>query len=69
MIFEMALISKKKKVYKISSELRSYLLEYSREVDIPIHYHELLRYTDSIALYDSKEQDTFWETVFYDQSI
>lgn len=48
--------------------MRSYLLEYSREVDIPIHYHELLRYTDSIALYDSKEQDTFWETVFYDQS-
>ncbi|WP_268034120.1 hypothetical protein [Algoriphagus sp. PAP.12] len=64
----MALISKKKKVYPISSALRKYLVENSREVDIPIHYHELLRYSNSVALYDSKEQDTFWETVFYDQS-
>ncbi len=64
----MALISKKKKVYSISLGLRKYLVKYSREVDIPIHYHELLRYSSSIALYDSKEQDTLWETVFYDQS-
>lgn len=64
----MALISKKKLVFSISPELRRYLIKYSREVDIPIHYHELLRYSNSIALYDSKEQDTLWETVFYDQS-
>lgn len=64
----MALISKKKKIFPISSGLREYLVGYSREVDIPIHYQELLRYSSSIALYDSKEQDTLWETVFYDQS-
>lgn len=64
----MALISKKKRIYPISHGLRRYLIKYSREVDIPIHYHELLRYSSSIALYDSKEQDTLWETVFYDQS-
>jgi hypothetical protein len=64
----MALISKKKIIYSISPGLRRYLIKYSREVDIPIHYHELLRYTSSIALYDSKDQDTLWETVFYDQS-
>jgi hypothetical protein len=64
----MALISKKKIVYKINPGLRRYLIKYSREVDIPIHYHELLRYSNSIALYDSKDQDTLWETVFYDQS-
>lgn len=64
----MALISKKKRIYPISPGLRRYLIKYSREVDIPIHYHELLRYSSSIALYDSKEQDTLWETVFYDQS-
>lgn len=64
----MALISRKKKIFPISSGLREYLVGYSRQVDIPIHYHELLRYTSSIALYDSKEQDTLWETVFYDQS-
>ncbi len=64
----MALISKKKQIYPISAGLRRYLINYAREVDIPIHYHELLRYTSSIALYDSKDQDTLWETVFYDQS-
>lgn len=64
----MALISKKKIIFPISSGLRRYLIKYSREVDIPIHYHELLRYSNSIALYDSKDQDTLWETVFYDQS-
>ncbi len=64
----MALISKKKRIYSIGAGLRSYLIRYGREVDIPIHYQELLRYSNSIALYDSKEQDTYWETVFYDQS-
>ena len=64
----MAMISKKKIIYPIGAGLRRYLTQYGREVDIPIHYHELLRYTNSIALYDSKEQDTYWETVFYDQS-
>ncbi|MBN7816527.1 hypothetical protein [Algoriphagus pacificus] len=64
----MALISKKKKIFPISTGLRKYLIKYSREVDIPIHYHELLRYSNSIALYDSKDQDTLWETVFYDES-
>ena len=64
----MALISKKKVIYPIGAGLRRYLRQYGREVNIPIHYHELLRYTNSIALYDSKEQDTYWETVFYEQS-
>lgn len=64
----MALISRKKQIYPISDGLRRYLINYAREVDIPIHYHELLRYTSSIALYDSKDHDTLWETVFYDQS-
>ena len=64
----MAVISKKKIVYPISENLRKYLVKYGREVDIPIHYKELLRYTNSIALYDYKDNDTLWETVFYDES-
>lgn len=63
----MALISKKKIVYPISDGLRSYLVKYGREVDIPIHYKELLRFSNSIALYDFKGNDTLWETVFYDE--
>jgi hypothetical protein len=64
----MALISRKKIVYPISDGLRRYLVKYGREVDIPIHYKELLRYSNSIALYDYKGNDTLWETVFYDES-
>jgi hypothetical protein len=64
----MAVISKKKIVYPISLNLRNYLIKYGREVDIPIHYKDLLRYSGSIALYDSKGNDTLWETVFYDES-
>jgi hypothetical protein len=64
----MALISKKKIVFPISEGLRKYLIKYGREVDIPIHYKELLRFSNSIALYDFKGNDTLWETVFYDES-
>lgn len=64
----MALISKKKIIYPISESLRGYLMKYGREVDIPIHYKELLRFSNSIALYDYKGNDTLWETVFYDES-
>lgn len=62
------MISKKKIVFPISEGLRKYLIKYGREVDIPIHYKELLRFSNSIALYDFKGNDTLWETVFYDES-
>ncbi|EKB48418.1 hypothetical protein [Cecembia lonarensis] len=64
----MALISKKKKIYSISPNLRTYLRKYGREVDFPIHYSDLLRYNSSIPLYDYKGNDTLWETVFYSES-
>ncbi len=64
----MALISKKKKIYAISPNLRTYLRKYGREVDFPIHYGDLLRYNSSIPLYDFKGNDTLWETVFYSES-
>ncbi|WP_373496621.1 hypothetical protein [Aquiflexum sp.] len=64
----MALISKKKIIYPISDALRLFLQKYGREVDFPIHYNDLLRYSGSIPLYDFKGNDTLWETVFYAQS-
>ncbi len=63
----MAIISKKKNIYKISKALRSYLKKYDREIELPINYQDLLRYNNSIALIDNKGKDTFWETVFYAQ--
>ena len=64
----MALISKKKIIYPISAKLRVFLQTYGREVDFPIQYNDLLRYSTSIALYDSKGKDTLWETVFFAES-
>ena len=64
----MALISKKKIIYPISPKLREFLNKYGREVDFPIQYNDLLRYNTSIALYDSKGNDTLWETVFFAES-
>lgn len=64
----MALISKKKIIYPISPKLRIFLQTYGREVDFPIQYNDLLRYSNSIALYDSKGKDTLWETVFFAES-
>jgi hypothetical protein len=64
----MALISKKKLTYPVSDYLRVFLKEHEREEAIPIKYQDLLRYDNSIPLYDKKGSDTLWETVFYPQS-
>ena len=61
----MALISKKKIPFKISSRLRKYLQKYGRERQLPLKYADLLRYDNRIPLYDKKGKDTLWETVFY----
>lgn len=63
----MAIISKKKISYKISPHLRSYMEKYDRNIDLPIEYSHLLRYNNSIPLYDRRGNDTLWETVFYAQ--
>lgn len=64
----MAIISKKKELFKISEALRDYLRKYDREVKLPITYESLLRYNNSIPLYDRHGNDTLWETVFYPQA-
>ncbi|MEM9325717.1 MAG: hypothetical protein AAGA85_08680 [Bacteroidota bacterium] len=64
----MALISKKKTPFAIDDGLRSYLDRYSRSIQLPIDHEDLMRYDNSIALYDHSGTDTLWETVFYPQS-
>ncbi|WP_017733317.1 hypothetical protein [Nafulsella turpanensis] len=63
----MAIISKKKKIYAISKHLRAYLQDQDREVELSITYKDLLRFDNSIPLYDKFGADTLWETVFYPQ--
>ena len=59
------LISKKKAIYPISDFLQEYLERYGRIYDQSIRYEDLLRYDNSIPLYDEHGEDTLWSTVFY----
>lgn len=61
----MAIISKKKIPFPISSPLRAYLKEHEREKKIGITYHDLTRYENSFTLYDKYGNDSLWETVLF----
>lgn len=63
----MVRITNKKQPYKISKSLRKYLIDYGREQKMPLSYQDLGRYDNSIPLYDKKNKDTLWVTVFYTQ--
>lgn len=62
---QVPIITHKKQIYRIGEPLREYLVQYSRELTLPIQYADLLRYTDAITLFDNKGNDTLWETVLY----
>lgn len=64
----MPIISKKKLTYPIRELLRSYLEQYNREHSLPIQYADLLRYDNSATLFDKRDRDTLWETVYYPAS-
>ncbi|MCK5824294.1 MAG: hypothetical protein KAG96_02685 [Ichthyobacteriaceae bacterium] len=57
----------KKIHYKVSNELSTYLKKHSRDVNLPIAYDDLMRYTNSIALVDDDDNDTLWVSVAYNQ--
>ena len=61
----MALISKKKILYRINHQLRRYLKKYNREYTMNISYADLLRYDNAIVLYDTNGVDTPRESVLY----
>ncbi len=64
----MASISNKKPVYRVSPYLRQYLIDYQREIDVPLTYVDLFHYDSSIALTDAQGNDTMWETVLFRQA-
>lgn len=61
----MPIISRKKLVYTVGAPLRDYLRQYNREHTLPIQYADLLRYDNSASLFDKRDRDTLWETVYY----
>lgn len=60
-------ISKRKPAYPVSPELLKYLERYDRAHKLPVHYEDLLRYTDFLPVLDSSGQDTLWYAVLYPQ--
>lgn len=64
---EEKLMSKKKPAYPVSSHLDAYLEYYNRKMEIPIFYEDLLRFSGSVVVYDSDDNDTLWVRVFYSE--
>lgn len=62
-------ISKKKSYYDISPGLHDYLNNYDRAMSIPVSYDILLNYSQSFPLIDKNNNDTYWESLTYDQHM
>jgi hypothetical protein len=55
----------KKPIYKVKSPLREHLKNYSRTGDLPISYHDLLRFDDMFPIFDNDDKETLWYSVVY----
>ena len=62
---EEKLMSKKKPAYPVNEKLDAYLDHYNRKIEIPIFYEDLLRFSGSVVVYDSNNEDTLWIRVYY----
>ncbi|WP_289644464.1 hypothetical protein [Maribacter aestuarii] len=61
------LMSKKKPAYPVSKDLDTYLDHYSRKIEIPIFYDDLLRFAGSVVVYNANDEDTLWIRVYYSE--
>ena len=62
------LISKKKPFFNISKKLKDFLKTHDRWIDDVISYEDLLRFSDSVNLYDKKNRDTLWIRLIFNES-
>ena len=58
--------SKRKLIFPVNADLRQYLLQYGREVPLPVSYSDLQRYTYTVPLKDKNGKETAWERASYD---
>lgn len=59
--------SRRKPMFPVSRELRTFLQHQGREVKLPVSYNDLLHYTFSVPLKDKNDKDTLWEKTIYDK--
>jgi len=57
--------SKKKIHYQVAPALRGYLRAYEREIDLPVDYESLRRFSESFPCMDRAGRDSHWLTVTY----
>lgn len=58
--------SRKKPFFPVNDQLRQYLRQQGREIQLPVSYNDLLRFTYSVPLKDKHGNDTLWEKTLYD---
>jgi hypothetical protein len=58
--------SRKKPIFTVNDDLRSYLVKYGREVKLPVSYRDLQRFTYTVPLKDKFGNETAWEKATYD---
>ncbi len=58
-------IQYKKKIYPISTVFTQYLKKHDRSVIMPISYLDLLRFDESIPVYDDAGDDTLWLRTYF----
>ncbi|MFL0094862.1 hypothetical protein [Tenacibaculum maritimum] len=64
---EEKLMSQKKPAFPVTKQLNDYLVEYNRNIKIPIFYDDLLRFQGSIVVYDKNDVDTLWVRTYYSE--
>lgn len=66
--YRQQIISKKKIIYPVNNELRSYLADNRREISLPVSYADLRHFNGNIPVRDKKGIDTLWESAMYPPS-
>lgn len=64
----MKLISRKKDIFPVNQKFDRYLRYFGRGYRLPVHYDELLSFSEAFSLYDKNGNDTLWKSVSYDYS-
>ncbi len=59
--------SKKKQLFSIGQALTEYLKRQNRFVHLPVQYKDLLRYEASTELLNQNGENTYWETVYFQE--
>ncbi len=59
--------SKKKNFFPIRKPLEEYLKSHNRYIELPVKYNDLLRYIASTELLNQKGENTYWETVYFQE--